>query len=116
MSWSSKKQRSVVRSSTEAECQAIVTTTFEAQWVHSLYFKSCRFLPLHLFYVVTILVSTYTSSNHIYHSKTKHIEIDLHFVLQLVSEGSIRVAHISSKNQLVDLLTKAIYKHSFQHN
>ncbi|GJW98409.1 retrovirus-related pol polyprotein from transposon TNT 1-94 [Tanacetum coccineum] len=49
--------------------------------------------------------ATYLCANPVYHSCMKHVA---HFVREWVSEGSLRVLHISSKDQLVDMLTKPL--------
>jgi methyl coenzyme M reductase subunit D len=52
--------------------------------------------------------ATYLTANPIYHARTKHIEIDVHFVREKVANGSIIIKFISSKEQLADLFTKAL--------
>ncbi|KAF2313642.1 hypothetical protein GH714_012551 [Hevea brasiliensis] len=51
--------------------------------------------------------------NFVLHSKMKHLEIDVHFVRDLVQREDLRVSHISSKDQLADLLTKPLSKQQF---
>lgn len=46
----------------------------------------------------------------------KHIEIDIHFVRDLVQKKKLRIAHVSSKDQLADLLTKPLSKQMFVSN
>lgn len=50
----------------------------------------------------------YLSVDPIFHLKLKHISIDYHFMRDHVTKGSFVVFHISSKNQLVDVLTKLL--------
>lgn len=45
----------------------------------------------------------------------KHLELDYHFVCEKVSDGSMRVLHISSKDQIADVLTKPLPRQSFLH-
>lgn len=46
----------------------------------------------------------------------KYLEIDIHFVRELVQKGALRVTYISSKDQLADLVTKPLSKHQFHLN
>lgn len=52
-------------------------------------------------------VSTiYLLSNPIQHQRTKHIELDIHFVREKVAKGEIRVYHVPSRYQIADIFTK----------
>jgi hypothetical protein len=54
------------------------------------------------------LGATYLSANPIFHARTKHIEIDFHFVRERVASKDIAIKFISSKDQLADGFTKAL--------
>lgn len=52
--------------------------------------------------------ASYLSSNPMFKARTKHIEIDFHFVREQVAKGNISVKHISSKDQLANIFTKPL--------
>jgi hypothetical protein len=108
ISWRSKQQATVARSSTEAEYKALADTAAELQWLQFLVAE----LGLHLSQSPTLwcdnIGATYLSSNPVFHARTKHIEIDFHFVRDLVSQKKLNVNFLSSRDQLADLLTKPL--------
>lgn len=79
VSWSSKKQKGVSRSSTEAEYQQFAQTTTTLSWFRSL-FRDLR-LPLACPQLWCDHVSAiYLASNPVFHYRTRHIEVDFHYV------------------------------------
>jgi histone deacetylase 1/2 len=108
ISWSARKQATVSRSSTEAEYNALANATAELIWVEAL----LRELGVKLQEKPSLwcdnLGATYLSANPVFHARTKHIEIDFHFVRERVANGNLAIHFISSKDQLANGFTKAL--------
>ncbi|RVX15236.1 Retrovirus-related Pol polyprotein from transposon RE1 [Vitis vinifera] len=87
ISWSSKKQKTVARSSTEAEYRAIATTAAEINWVQNLFYELQAQSPSTPTIYWDNVGATYVCANPVFHSCMKHIAIDFHFVRdQVVQE------------------------------
>ncbi|KAK3004627.1 hypothetical protein RJ639_019504 [Escallonia herrerae] len=113
ISWCSKKQRSVSRSSTEAKYRAVAAALAETNWLTNL-LRELRF-PLKA--IPRILCdnvgTTYICENPVFHSKMKHIAIDFHFVRDQVQRKEVEVKHLHSADQVADVLTKPLPRASF---
>ena len=113
ISWSARKQATVSRSSTEAEYKSLANATAEVIWVESLLeelgIKNNRISCLWC----DNLGATYLSANPVFHARTKHIEIDFHFVRERVAAKKLEIRFIPSKDQVADGFTKALPTRSF---
>jgi hypothetical protein len=114
VSWSSKRQNTVSRSSAEAEYRAVANGVAEATWLRQLLFE-LHAPPRRATLVYCDNVSAvYMSSNPVQHQRTKHIEIDLHFVRERVAIGDVRVLHVPTSAQYADIFTKGLPSSLFQ--
>lgn len=113
IAWSSKKQKGVSRSSTEAEYRAVAHTASEILWVCSLLSELRIDLPTAPVVYCDNIGATYLCANSIFHSRMKHLALDYHFVRENVQSGALRVTHVSTKDQLADALTKPLSRPRF---
>lgn len=114
IAWSSKKQSDVARSSTEAEYRAVANIAAEMKWVSSFLYELGITLTHPPVVFCDNVGTTYLSANPIFHSRMKHLALDFHFVRENVRSGSLRVTHVSTKDQLADALTKPLSRAFFQ--
>ena len=108
IAWSARKQATVSRSSTEAEYKVVANATAEIMWVLSLLQELGLSQPQPPILWCDNIGATYLSANPIFHTRTKHIEVDYHFVRERVSEKQLQIKFISSKDQLADIFTKSL--------
>jgi hypothetical protein len=108
VSWSSKRQTTVSRSSAEAEYHVIAHAVVECCWLRQvlqeLHIPIARATVAYCDNVSAV----YMMTNPVHHRRTKHIEIDIHFVREKVALGQVRVLHVSSSHQYADIMTKGL--------
>ena len=113
MSWKSKKQSTVSRSSTEAEYRSMAMATCEIVWI--LYFL--RDIGIEHNREALLFCDSqgalHIGSNPIFHERTKHIEIDCHVVRDKVLAKVIKLDYVRTHCQLADMLTKALSFNQF---
>lgn len=111
--WSSKKQITASHSSTEAKYKVVANTADELICIQSLLTE----LGVPIVYSQTIycdnIGATYLTSNMAFRVRTKHIEIDYHFIWDQVATKKLKVRFLSSKDQLADGFTKPIVAYRF---
>lgn len=108
ISWSSRKQATVSRSSTEAEYKSLDNATAEVMWIQTLLRELCLPQPKAAVLWCDNIGATYLSANPVFHARTKHIEVDYHFVRERVQQGLLDVRHIASGDQVADGFTKPL--------
>jgi len=108
VSWKSKKQDTVSRSSAEAEFRSMASTVAEITWLEGLYKELGVSInrPVQLFCDSKVAIQI--AANPIFHERTKHIDIDCHFVREKIVQNLVQTQHVSTKEQLADLLTKSL--------
>ena len=115
VTWKSKKQNVVARSNAEAEYRAMATTTSEIVWLRLLLQElGCETMTKATKLFCDNQAATHIASNPVFHERTKHIEVDCHFVREKVQDKTIETPYIRSEDQLADIFTKALPKGAFQ--
>ncbi|GJX93028.1 ribonuclease H-like domain-containing protein, partial [Tanacetum coccineum] len=109
LTWSSKRQDTLSRSSAEAEYCGVTNAVAETSWIHNL----LRELHISLFtttlvYCDNVSAAVYMSANPVQHQRTKNIEIDIHFVRDKVAACHVRVFYVPSRFQYADIFTKGL--------
>jgi len=96
ISWRTKKQTTVSRSSSEAEYRALASTTCELQWIlyllHDLHI-TCSKLPI---LYCDNQSALHIAANPVFHERTKHLEIDYHIVREKLRNGILKLLRVSS--------------------
>ncbi|GMJ02586.1 hypothetical protein HRI_003927800 [Hibiscus trionum] len=112
ISWKSKKQHTVSRSSCEAEYRAMAFATCELVWIAAL-LTSFHVATPTVFLYCDNQAAIYLASNQVFHERSKHIEVDCHFIRDKVSTGFLKLFHVRSSDQLADIFTKGLHSPAF---
>lgn len=108
VTWRSKKQTVVSRSSAAPEFKAMAHGICEGIWLKRL-LKELRIQdeePLHMFCDNPATISI--AKNPVHHDRTKHVEIDHHFIKEKLKNGVILLQYTPTKCQIADILTKTL--------
>ncbi|XP_028125342.1 uncharacterized protein LOC114322271 [Camellia sinensis] len=108
ISWSAKKQATVSRSSTEAEYRALAHTTAELTWILMLLHDLDIPLPTLPILWCDNVSAIALANNPVFHSRSKHIEVDCHFIRDKVLAKQLHLQYIPTTDQLADIFTKPL--------
>ena len=98
VSWSSRKQRVVARSSTEAEYRSMAQVTTDVLWLRSLLIEM-RILDLQGSIIWCDNTGANSlSQNPLFHQRTKHIDIETHFICEKVASGEVDTRYIPTEH------------------
>jgi hypothetical protein len=101
-----KRQPIVSRSSAEAEYRAVANGMVEASWLRQLLHELHSPLQHATLVYCDNVSAVYLSTNPVQHQRTKHVEIDLHFIRKRVAAGDVRVLSVRTTLQFADIFTK----------
>ena len=114
VTWRSKKQNVVALSSAEAEFRGIAKGVTEILWLRKLLCElgfppkgACRL-------ICDNQASASISNNPVQHDRTKHVEVDRHFIKEKLDNQIISLPLVRSKDQLADILTKSVTTEAFK--
>ena len=108
ISWKSKKQSVVSRSNAESEYRAMTQLECEVMWIHQLLMEVDieTLVPMKLW--CDNQAAIHITSNPVFYERTKHIEIDCHFVREKIHLGLIFTRYVKIGEQLGDIFTKPL--------
>jgi hypothetical protein len=105
ISWTSRAQKTIALSSTEAEYMALSDCSCQVVWMHTLLGElSCK--------LKAILIcrdnqgSIFIASNPVTEKRLKHIDIRYHYIHEVINDGCVVVYFIPRDDNPADLLTK----------
>ncbi|XP_074300939.1 secreted RxLR effector protein 161-like [Silene latifolia] len=108
ISWKSKKQQTVSLSSAEAEYRSLRRLTAELAWLSRLLKElevpNIQAIPVKCDSQAAIHIA----KNPVFHERTKHIDLDCHFVREKLLEGLISLSYVPTKQQPADFFTKSL--------
>ncbi|XP_070020020.1 secreted RxLR effector protein 161-like [Nicotiana sylvestris] len=108
VSWKSKKQNVVAWCSAEAEYRTMAMATCELIWIKQL-LKELKFGEISQMRLgCDNQASHLIASNPVFHERTKHIEIDYHFVREKILSADIATKFVKSNDQLADIFSKSL--------
>ncbi|KAF3615225.1 putative BTB/POZ domain-containing protein NPY2-like isoform X4 [Capsicum annuum] len=113
VSWSSRKQRAVARSSTEAEYKSVANALAEITWVRNLLHELHVTIPKTPTIYCDNVGVTYLSHNPVFHTRMKHVAVDFAYVHDQVHAHQVHVTHTHACDQLADTFTKPLPKSAF---
>lgn len=113
ISWMSKRQAVVALSTTEAEYMAATHACKEAIWLKRL----CLDIGIKQG-IVTVYCDSQSAislaKNPTFHAQTKHIDVQYHFVRDMVEDGRVKLVKVDTLMNVTDALTKAMSTEKFR--
>ncbi|CAM8909312.1 unnamed protein product [Rhodiola kirilowii] len=115
VSWRTKKQAIVSRSSVESEYRAMAAVCTEVIWLLRLFFEMHASISTPIKLYCDNQAALHIAKNPVFHERTKHIELDCHFVRHYINNLTILPVYIQTLEQPADLFTKQLPHDHLQH-
>lgn len=113
ISWSSKKQKTIVTSTCAAEYIALSEASRELIWVCSL-LDELGYKPKEAPRLLCDnSAAVILSGDQVFHDRVKHLDIHYHWIREHVENGEIVVSQIATINNITNILTKALLEPAF---
>ncbi|GJR68024.1 ribonuclease H-like domain-containing protein [Tanacetum coccineum] len=103
-----KRQHTLSSSSAEAKYRGVANIVAKTAWLRNLLHELHSPLSIATLVYCDNVSAVYIFFNPVQHQRTKHIEIDIHFVRDMVTAGRVRVLHVPSHYQYADIFTKGL--------
>lgn len=113
VSWCSQRQKTVALSTTEAEYIAATQTVKEIIWLNLLLVELTKSSPKTPNLYVDNQSAIKLIKNPEFHKRTKHIDVQYHFIREKFGEGVFELHYVPTNNQIADILTKALPREKF---
>ena len=113
VTWRSMKQSMVAKSSTKAKFKAMALGIWQLIWLErplgELHLTTTN--PMLLYYDNKATISI--ARNPIHHDRTKHVEVDRHFIKEKIEGGMLNVEYVPTRERVADILTKRLPRQNF---
>ena len=114
VSWSSKKQPTVSLSSTESEYKALTNATCEAIWLRRILADLEEAQSGSTCINCDNQSAIKLAHNPVYHARTKHVELQYHFVREKIESNETELIFCNTKDNVADIFTKPLGKIKFE--
>nr|KYP31168.1 Retrovirus-related Pol polyprotein from transposon TNT 1-94 [Cajanus cajan] len=112
ISWKAKRQKTVSKSSVEAEYRSLASVFTELTWLRNFLTDFNIDTPYAVVYCDN-KAAIHIATNPTYHESTKHLEINLHYVREQMERGALKLIHVRNHHQLANIFTKTLPRNAF---
>lgn len=114
INWKASLQKVVALSTIEAEYMALTEATKEALWLLGLV-KELQLGQDRIIVFCDSQGAVQLSKNQVFHERKKHVDIKLHFIRDVIAEGSVTVKKIPTEENPSDTITKPLPSSKFEY-